>query len=54
MRYIPLTVLLILLLYFGVGAFPRGVFVAQDDHNEVGNQNFKLVPRHLIVGAAGR
>jgi 3-phytase len=31
-------------------AFPRGVFVAQDGHNDNGNQNFKLVPLQLILG----
>jgi 3-phytase len=31
-------------------AFPRGVFVAQDGHNDNGNQNFKLVPLQLITG----
>lgn len=29
--------------------FPRGVFIAQDGVNDKGNQNFKLVPWHLIV-----
>ena len=32
-------------------AFPQGVFVAQDGFNDKGNQNFKLVPLHLIIGA---
>ncbi|MEW6208679.1 MAG: phytase [Acidobacteriota bacterium] len=31
-------------------AFPRGVFIAQDGLNEGHNQNFKLVPLHLITG----
>ncbi len=31
-------------------AFPSGVFVAQDGHNDSGNQNFKLVPWLSIVG----
>jgi 3-phytase len=31
-------------------AFPRGVFVAQDGSNDRGNQNFKLVPWHLVIG----
>ena len=30
-------------------AFPRGVFIAQDGVNDKANQNFKLVPWHLIV-----
>src|SRR5439155_10573837 len=30
-------------------AFPHGVFVAQDGHNDNGNQNFKLVPWQLII-----
>lgn len=30
--------------------FPRGVFIAQDGVNDKANQNFKLVPWHLIVG----
>ncbi len=30
-------------------AFPQGVFVAQDDKNDSGNQNFKLVPWERIV-----
>jgi len=30
-------------------AFPHGVFVAQDDANHGGSQNFKLVPLQLIV-----
>ena len=36
-------------------AFPNGVFVTQDDTNDVGNQNFKLVPWQDIVNgpAAG-
>lgn len=29
--------------------FPRGVFIAQDGVNDKANQNFKLVPWHLIV-----
>ena len=29
-------------------AFPRGVFVAQDDTNDGSTQNFKLVPWQLI------
>ncbi len=29
--------------------FPRGVFIAQDGANDKANQNFKLVPWHLIV-----
>ncbi len=32
-------------------AFPQGVFVAQDGHNDQGNQNYKLVPWQLIIGA---
>jgi 3-phytase len=32
-------------------AFPEGVFVAQDGLNDQGNQNFKLVPLHLILRA---
>ncbi len=31
--------------------FPNGVFVAQDDKNDTGNQNFKLVPWNLIAKA---
>ena len=31
--------------------FPSGVFVAQDDRNENGNQNFKLVPWNVIAVA---
>lgn len=31
--------------------FPRGVFVAQDNENDTGNQNFKLVPWHAIETA---
>jgi 3-phytase len=31
-------------------AFPYGVFVAQDGHNDSGHQNFKLVPWHSIIG----
>jgi 3-phytase len=31
-------------------AFPRGVFIAQDGLNDGFNQNFKLVPWHLITG----
>ncbi len=30
-------------------AFPRGVFVAQDNNNNGSNQNYKLVPLQLIV-----
>ncbi|PYU87617.1 MAG: hypothetical protein DMG08_27670, partial [Acidobacteria bacterium] len=30
-------------------AFPHGVFVAQDGHNDNGNQNFKLVPWQSII-----
>jgi len=30
--------------------FPKGVFIAQDGVNDRGNQNFKLVPWHLIAG----
>jgi 3-phytase len=30
-------------------AFPHGVFVAQDNSNDDGNQNYKLVPLQLIV-----
>ncbi len=30
-------------------AFPRGLFVAQDDENDAGNQNFKLVPWESIA-----
>jgi myo-inositol-hexaphosphate 3-phosphohydrolase len=34
----------------GLGsAFPQGVFVAQDNRNDVGNQNFKLVPWQSIA-----
>jgi len=33
-------------------AFPRGVFVAQDDQNDSGNQNFKLTPWERILAAA--
>ena len=29
--------------------FPRGIFIAQDGVNDKANQNFKLVPWHLIV-----
>lgn len=29
--------------------FPRGLFVAQDDENDAGNQNFKLVPWESIA-----
>jgi len=32
-------------------AFPSGVFVAQDHENDRGNQNFKLVPWHVIQQA---
>ncbi len=31
-------------------AFPHGVFVTQDGFNDNGNQNFKLVPLHLVIG----
>jgi 3-phytase len=31
--------------------FPMGVFIAQDDRNDAGNQNFKLVPWHVIAEA---
>ena len=34
-------------------AFPQGVFVAQDDVNDSGNQNFKLVPWHVIATGVG-
>ncbi len=34
-------------------AFPAGVFVAQDSHNDGLNQNFKLVPWPAIVDATG-
>lgn len=38
---------------FGLGsAFPAGVFVAQDDNNDIDNQNFKLIPWPLIASAA--
>jgi 3-phytase len=30
-------------------AFPNGLFVAQDGHNDSGHQNFKLVPLQLII-----
>jgi 3-phytase len=33
-------------------AFPSGVFVAQDNENPGGNQNFKLVPWEAIAGAS--
>jgi 3-phytase len=33
-------------------AFPHGVFVTQDDTNDVGTQNFKLVPLEFILGSA--
>ena len=33
-------------------AFPHGVFVAQDGHNDNGNQNYKLTPLQLIIGEA--
>lgn len=36
--------------YLGV-AFPKGVFVAQDDENDDGNQNYKLVPWQAIAEA---
>jgi 3-phytase len=32
-------------------SFPQGVFVAQDGANDSGNQNYKLVPWHLITGS---
>jgi 3-phytase len=31
-------------------ALPFGVFIAQDGFNEGYNQNFKLVPWHLVTG----
>lgn len=31
--------------------FPQGVFVAQDGNNDVGNQNYKLVPWQAIANA---
>lgn len=35
---------------YGLGdKFPRGLFVAQDDENDQGNQNFKLVPWDAIA-----
>ncbi|HEX5500456.1 MAG TPA: phytase, partial [Thermomicrobiales bacterium] len=38
----------------GLGsAFPEGVFIAQDDQNSGGNQNFKLVPWGEIAAEAG-
>lgn len=33
-------------------AFPYGVFITQDGHND-GNQNFKLVPLQSIIGSRG-
>lgn len=37
---------------FGLGsAFPQGVFVAQDGTNDVGHQNYKLVPWQSIANA---
>ena len=33
-------------------AFPDGLFIAQDDRNDGGNQNFKLVPWDAIARAA--
>jgi 3-phytase len=33
------------------GAFPQGLFVVQDGQNDVGHQNFKLVPWQTIAGA---
>ena len=33
-------------------AFPKGVFIAQDDENDDGNQNYKLVPWQAIAEAA--
>lgn len=35
------------------GALAKGLFVAQDDHNDGGNQNFKLVPWGRISRAMG-
>ncbi len=35
-------------------AFPRGVFVTQDDENDSGHQNFKLVPLEQILDGAGK
>jgi hypothetical protein len=32
-------------------AFPKGLFVAHDGQNDVGHQNFKLVPWQAIAGA---
>ncbi|HBY96439.1 MAG TPA: hypothetical protein DEP84_21265 [Chloroflexi bacterium] len=34
------------------GAFPQGLFIAQDNKNDDGNQNFKLVPWQAIATAA--
>jgi 3-phytase len=31
--------------------YPTGMFVAQDDRNDTGNQNFKLVPWTVISNA---
>jgi myo-inositol-hexaphosphate 3-phosphohydrolase len=33
--------------------FPQGAFIAQDDANNVGNQNYKLVPWEDVASAAG-
>ncbi len=33
-------------------SFPSGVFVVQDDENDSGNQNFKLVPWEAVAGSA--
>ncbi len=33
-------------------SFPEGAFVAQDGQNDTGNQNYKLVPWHLVIGDA--
>jgi 3-phytase len=35
------------------GAYASGLFVAQDDKNDGGNQNFKLVPWGVIAAAIG-
>jgi 3-phytase len=32
--------------------FPNGLFVAQDGDNDIGNQNFKLVPWESVAGSA--
>jgi 3-phytase len=34
-------------------AFPRGMFIAQDNKNDSANQNFKYVPWHAIMVAIG-